>query len=92
MSDKPGFFKNAVTEADGVSVNVGYLGLFCLLALDVLLSVVFVGAGFLPAFKEYPYAGVATAIGATWGTFSTSLGALGLFLVGDRRPAPSAGG
>lgn len=91
MTQPTGIFRNAVTESDGESVNVGYLGLFWLLGLDVVLSIVFVATGFwMQAYDpthKYPYTEVATALAALWGTFSTSLGALGVFLIGDRRPS-----
>jgi hypothetical protein len=91
MSQPKTIFRNAITEADGVSINVGYLGLFWLLGLDVLLSIVFVSTGFwmqsYDPLHKYPFTEVAAALAALWGTFSTALGALGVFLIGDRRPA-----
>lgn len=87
-----GVVRNAITEEDGQSVNVGYLWLFWLGWLDVGLSIVIVGAGFLTQMYDanhaYPFTGVAAALAAVWGTYSTALGALGLFLMGDRRPSP----
>lgn len=82
-------FRNAITEANGTDINVGYLSLFVLLTLDVLATAIFIGAGFIgqryDAAHRYPFTDLAAALGALWGTFSTALGALGLFLVGDRR-------
>lgn len=87
-----GIYRNAITEADGVSVNVGYLSLFWLLGHDILMSVVLVGAGFVAQryhpTHAYPLQEVGIALGAVWGTFSTALGALGVFLVGDRKAVP----
>lgn len=87
-----GIFRNAIMESDMVNVNIGYLALFWLLGLDVVLSVITVLAGFVMQWfhpmHEYPFTGVAAALAAVWGTFSTALAALGLFLVGDRRPMP----
>lgn len=83
-------YQSAITEADGVSVNVGYLSLHRLLTLDVCISVTLVAAGFVQQYfaadHHYPFEPVGVALGAAWGTFSTALAALGLFLWGDRRP------
>lgn len=82
-------FHNAITETNGVDVNVGYLSLFVILALDVLATVTLIGAGFVGQYyserHQFPFTDAAAALAALWGTFSTALGALGLFLVGDRR-------
>ena len=90
MTQPKSILRNAITESDGESVNVGYLGLLWLLGLDLFLSVVFVVTGFVVQWYDpthkYPFTDVAAVLGALWGTFSTALGALGLFLVGDRRP------
>jgi hypothetical protein len=90
-----GVFRNAITETDGTSINVGYLWLFWLGWLDTFLSLFFIVAGSIVMYfaerHAYPFTEVGIAIGAVWGTFSTALGALGLFLLGDRRPsAPAA--
>jgi hypothetical protein len=87
-----GVYRNVITESDGVSVNIGYLSLLWILGLDVLMSLAVVSTGFwtqaYSATHEYPFTGVATALAAIWGTFSTALTALGVFLIGDRRPMP----
>lgn len=85
-----GLFRNAITEADGVSVNVGYLALFWLLivvlgAIPLMIVLAFLQLIYSDDHRvDVQQLGV--AIGAVCTGFGAALGALGLFLMGDRRP------
>jgi hypothetical protein len=85
-------FRSAIVNADG-TVNVGYLSLFRLMQLDTVLSVLTIGAAFWQQYSsaahEFPFATMAAALAAIWGTFSTALAALGAFLLADAKQ-PSA--
>lgn len=83
---EPGFVRQTVDHDS--TVNVAYLSLLCLLCFDLLASTVSMGAGFYSQYTasdhSYPFTGVATVLTAIWGTFSTALGAVGIFLWGNR--------
>ncbi|MGH9809097.1 MAG: hypothetical protein ACRD9W_17910 [Terriglobia bacterium] len=89
---KVGMFRSAITEDDNRSVNVGYLSLFLIMALVLLILPIMTGAAILQTIYDehhiFPYAELGKGAGLITVAFSTALGALGLFLVGDRKPIP----
>jgi hypothetical protein len=89
-----GIFHNAITEADGVSVNVGYLSLFWVmigvLGAIPLLILIAIAQLWLSDSHAVNVQELGVAIGAVCTGFGVALGALGLFLMGDRKPMPPA--
>jgi len=76
-----GIFRSAVTESDGVTINVGYLALFWLMV--VVLGVIPVLV--VLALLDIDVQPIGIAVGAVCGGFATALGSLGFFVWGDRR-------
>ncbi len=75
------FIRNAITEADGVTLNVGYLALFWLLWVVIGVIPVMV----VMAILHIDVQPLGIAVGAVCGGFGTALAALGVFIAGDRR-------
>jgi hypothetical protein len=86
---KPGLFRSAVTESDGVTVNVGYLALFWLMVaiLTAIPMLVVLAVADMMEAPGHPLdlRSLGYAIGAVCAGFATALGALGVFVYGDRR-------
>jgi hypothetical protein len=86
--------RNAIMEDDNVNVNVGYLCLFLVMALVLLVIPVMVCAAIVQTWFDehhvFPFSELGKGAGFITGAFSTALAALGLFLWGDRRPVPPA--
>jgi hypothetical protein len=82
-----GIFRNAITERDNVSINVGYLSLFWIMV--VVLTVIpfmVVGACFEAYYADkhvFPYAELGKGVGFVTGAFGVALAALGAFIWGD---------
>lgn len=87
---KIGVFRSAITEADNRSVNIGYLSLFLIMIVVLgILPTMVCGAivqAYFDANHVFPFAELGKGAGLVTVAFSTALGALGLFLLGDRRP------
>lgn len=83
-----GLFRSAVTDADGKSINVGYLSLFWILIVVLnVIPIMVTGAIVEAAFSDkhvFPYAELGKGVGMVTGAFAAALGALGLFVKGDR--------
>lgn len=83
-----GLFRSAVTDADGKSINVGYLSLFWLLIVVLNVIPVMVLGACVEAYFDpdhvFPYAELGKGVGMVTGAFAVALGALGLFVKGDR--------
>jgi hypothetical protein len=80
-------FRSAITEKDGVSVNVGYLSLFWIM-IFVLTVIPFMVAGACieTVYSErhaFPYAELGKGVGFVTAAFAAALGALGGFIWGD---------
>lgn len=87
-----GLFRSAITEPDNRSVNVGYFALFWILIVVLNILPIMAGAAIVQTIYDpkhiFPYAELGKGAGLITVAFSTALGALGLFLVGDRKPVP----
>lgn len=83
-----GLFRSAVTDADGKSINVGYLSLFWILIVVLnVIPIMVVGAIVEAIFSDkhvFPYAELGKGVGMVTGAFAAALGALGLFVRGDK--------
>jgi hypothetical protein len=87
-------FRSAILDSDGHTVNVGYLSLFWIMVvvLNVIpIMCVFAGWGIYQGASVMDMIkALGLGVAAVAGGFSTTLGALGLFLMGDAKAA-SAG-
>lgn len=83
-----GIFRSAVTEDNGVSINVGYLSLFWILIVVLNVIPIMVCGAIVEAWNAtahvFPYAELGKGVGMVTGAFAAALGALGLFVKGDR--------
>lgn len=89
---KIGMFRSAITEPDNCSVNVGYLALFWILIVVLTILPIMTIAACIQTYFDpkhvFPFAELGKGAGLVTAAFATALGALGLFLVGDRKPVP----
>ena len=89
-----GIFRNAITESDGVNINVGYLSLYmvmiCVLGAIPLLIIITVVQLWISETHTANVQELGVAIGAVCTGFGVALGAVGFFLMGDRKPMPPA--
>jgi hypothetical protein len=89
---KLGLFRNAITEEDGHSVNVGYLTLFWVMAVDITLVPVMVIAAFIQQtydpLHRFPFTELRDGLIGVGSVFGATLTALGVFLWGDSRKPP----
>ena len=81
-------FQSAITEADGKSVNVAYLTMFGLAAMVLGAIPVLTIGSFVEMYLNpqhvFRVEDLGIAIGVLCTGFSTCIGAVGLFLKGDR--------
>lgn len=90
---KIGLFRNAVTEEDGHSVNVGYLCLFWVLIVVLTVVPVMVLAAFIQQYHDgtahrFPFTELRDGLIGVGSVFGATLTALGVFLWGDSRKPP----
>lgn len=85
-------FRSAITEADGVSVNVGYLSLFWIMIVVLSIVPIMVGAACVQAYYDdrhtFPFAELGKGAGLVTAAFAAALAALGGFIWGDRSGTP----
>lgn len=85
-------FRSAITEADGVSVNVGYLSLFWIMIVVLNILPIMVGAACVQMYYDehhaFPFAELGKGAGMITAAFAAALAALGGFIWGDRSGNP----
>lgn len=80
-------FRSAIEDAEG-GVNVGYLSLFWVMIVVLnVIPIMCVGAA-LTWWKTgaFPLQELGIGVGSVGGGFAVVLGALGVFVRGDRKP------
>jgi len=82
-------FRSAITEKDGVTVDVGYLSLFIIMWIVLgVIPVMTAGAVWeaISADKHiFPYAELGKGVGMVTAAFAAALGALGVYRKGDQQ-------
>lgn len=80
-------FRNAITESDNRSVNVGYLSLFWIMIVVLnVIPIMVIGAIVQTYYDEhhvFPFAQLGTGVGYVTGAFAAAMAALGAFIWGD---------
>lgn len=82
-------FRSAITEADGQTINVGYLSLFALMTLIVgaipFMCIMAAWSMYFDSAHTFKVQDLGIGVGAVCTGFAAALGALGVFIIGDRR-------
>ncbi|MGH7605396.1 MAG: hypothetical protein ACRENK_15550 [Gemmatimonadaceae bacterium] len=90
---KIGLFRNAITEDDGHSVNVGYFSLFWVLIVVLTVVPLMVVAAFIQQYydeaRAFPFTELRDGLIGVGSVFGATLTALGVFLWGDSRKTPT---
>ncbi len=86
-----GYFQSLITDEHG-EADIGRLALFVLISIVLGAIPTLIVAGIAAAYYGKPFdpQPYGVAIGAICGGFGAALGALGIYLLGDKKPTPPA--